>query len=65
MPRYFKRMEENNLNGPPLLSGVGVRPSRFLYQEFEEEMQNPLVTDSCGHKVALRFCGKHIFPNAL
>jgi len=38
VPRYFKQMEELNLNGPPLLSDLEFpKPYRLL--DFEREMQ--------------------------
>ncbi len=53
VPRYFKKMEELNLNGPPLLSELAY-PKPFSLPEFEEEMQEQnMIVD--GHTFALRF----------
>ncbi len=38
VPRYFRKMEEYNLNGPPLLSDLSY-PKPFSLEEFEDEMQ--------------------------
>ncbi len=47
VPRYFKKMEELNLNGPPLLSEMSY-PKPLSLLEFEEEMQeqNMIVIDT-------------------
>ncbi len=58
MPRYFKRMEEYNLNGPPLLSDMAY-PKPFSLLEFEEEIaeQNMIVIDT---RLPYAFAGSHI-----
>ena len=47
VPRYFRRMEEFNLNGPPLLCEISY-PKPLSLLEFEEEMQeqNMIVMDT-------------------
>ena len=62
VPRYFKKMEELNLNGPPLLSGLSY-PKPLSLLEFEEEMheQNMIVMDT---RLPYAFAGSHI-PNSL
>ena len=47
VPRYFRKMEEYNLNGPPLLSELAY-PKPFSLEDFEEEMHEPnmLVMDT-------------------
>jgi hydroxyacylglutathione hydrolase len=47
VPHYFKRMEEYNLNGPPLLSELAY-PKPLSLKEFEEEMaeQNMIAIDT-------------------
>jgi hydroxyacylglutathione hydrolase len=62
VPRYFKRMEELNLNGPQLLSELA-GPEPMLLQTFEEEMQeqNMVVIDT---RLPYGFAGSHI-PNSL
>ena len=52
-------MEENNLNGPPLLSGLS-DPKPFSLREFEEEMQESLVM-VMDTRMPYAFAG-HIFP---
>lgn len=37
VPRYFKRIEDFNLNGPPLLTEMSY-PKPMLLPAFEEEM---------------------------
>ena len=58
VPRYFKRMEEYNLNGPPLLSELAY-PKPLSLLEFEEEMaeQNMIVIDT---RLPYAFAGSHI-----
>ena len=58
VPRYFKRMEEYNLNGPPLLKEVEY-PKPLSLLEFEEEMaeQNMIVIDT---RLPYAFAGSHI-----
>jgi hydroxyacylglutathione hydrolase len=61
VPRYFKRMEEYNLNGSPPLSELAyTKPLSLL--EFEEEMaeQNMIVIDT---RLPYAFAGSHI-PNS-
>ena len=62
VPRYFKKMEELNLNGPPLLSELAY-PKPLSLLEFEEEMQeqNMIVMDT---RLPYAFAGSHI-PNSL
>ena len=62
VPRYFKKMEELNLNGPTLLSKLAY-PKPFSLSEFEEEMQeqNMLVIDT---RMPYAYAGSHI-PNSL
>ena len=58
VPRYFKKMEEYNLNGPPLLSNV-TYPKPLTLMEFEKEMaeQNMIVVDT---RLPYAFAGSHI-----
>jgi hydroxyacylglutathione hydrolase len=58
VPRYFKRMEELNLNGPQLLSELA-DPKPMLLQAFEEEMQyqGMIVIDT---RQPYSFAGSHI-----
>ncbi len=62
VPRYFKKMEELNLNGPPLLSELSY-PKPFSLLEFEEEMheQNMIIIDT---RLPYAFAGSHV-PNSL
>jgi hydroxyacylglutathione hydrolase len=62
VPRYFKRMEEYNLNGPPLLTTMAY-PKPMLLSAFDEEMQeqNMIVIDT---RLPYAFAGSHI-PNSL
>lgn len=62
VPRYFKKMEELNLNGPPLLSELSY-PKPLALPEFEEETleQNMIVIDT---RLPYAFAGAHI-PNSL
>ena len=62
VPRYFKKMEELNLNGPPLLSELSY-PKPLSLAEFEEEMQeqNMIVIDT---RLPYAFAGSHI-PGSL
>jgi hydroxyacylglutathione hydrolase len=62
VPRYFRKMEEYNLNGPPLLSELSY-PKPFSLEEFEEEIQEPivLVMDT---RLPYAYAGSHI-PNSL
>jgi hydroxyacylglutathione hydrolase len=62
VPRYFKTMEEYNLNGPPLLSELAY-PKSMSLTEFEEETQNPLVL-TVDTRLPYAFAGSHI-PNSL
>ena len=62
LPRYFKKMEEYNLNGPPLLSELAY-PKSMSLPEFEEEAQNPLVL-TVDTRLPYAFAGSHI-PNSL
>lgn len=62
VPRYFKRLEELNLNGPPLLSEISY-PKPFSLREFEEEMQeqNMIIIDT---RMPYAYAGSHI-PNSI
>jgi hydroxyacylglutathione hydrolase len=62
VPRYFKMMEQYNLNGPPLLSEMSF-PRPMSVDEFEDHMQEPnmLVVDT---RNAYAFAGSHI-PGSL
>jgi hydroxyacylglutathione hydrolase len=62
VPRYFKKMEEYNLNGAPLLSELAY-PKPLSLSKFEEEMQEPtvIVMDT---RLPYSFAGAHI-PNSL
>ena len=62
VPRYFKKMEEFNLNGPPLLSGLAF-PRAMSVADFEDHMQEPnmLVVDT---RNPYAFAGSHI-PGSL
>jgi hydroxyacylglutathione hydrolase len=62
VPRYFKKMEEYNLNGAPLLSEMSY-PKPFSLSEFEEEMSEPLVM-VMDTRLPYAFAGSHI-PNSL
>jgi hydroxyacylglutathione hydrolase len=62
VPRYFRKMEEYNLKGPPLLSELAF-PKPFSLADFEEEMheQNMLVMDT---RMPYAYAGTHI-PDSL
>ncbi len=62
VPRYFKKMEEYNLNGAPLLSELAY-PKPLSLEVFEEEMQeqNMIVIDT---RLPYAFAGSHI-PDSL
>ncbi len=62
VPRYFQNMEEHNQNGPPLLNKLAY-PKPLTLEEFEKEMQKPLVIvmDS---RLPYAYAGSHI-PNSL
>jgi hydroxyacylglutathione hydrolase len=62
VPRYFKKMEEYNLKGPPLLSNLSY-PKAMSLTEFEKEAQNPLVL-IIDTRLPYAFAGSHI-PKAL
>lgn len=62
VPRYFKKMEEYNLNGPPLLSELSY-PKPFSLKDFEEEMREPLVM-VIDTRMPYAYAGSHI-PNSL
>jgi hydroxyacylglutathione hydrolase len=62
VPRYFKKMEEYNLNGPPLLSELAY-PKSMSLSEFEEEAKNPIVL-TVDTRLPYAFAGSHI-PNSL
>jgi hydroxyacylglutathione hydrolase len=62
VPRYFKQIEELNLNGPPLLSELEFpKPYRLLDFEREMQEQSMIVVDT---RVPYAFAGSHI-PNSL
>ncbi len=62
VPRYFKKMEELNQNGPPLISELAY-PKPFSLARFEEEMefQGMIVIDT---RMPYAYAGSHI-PNSL
>ena len=62
VPRYFRKMEDYNLNGPTLLSELSY-PSALSLEAFEEEMQESkvIVMDT---RMPYAFAGSHI-PNSL
>lgn len=62
VPRYFKKMEEFNLNGPPLLTEMSY-PKPLSLLEFKEEMQeqNMIVIDT---RMPYAYAGSHI-PNSI
>lgn len=62
VPRYFKQMEEVNLNGPQLLSELSL-PKPYQLVDFEDEMQeqNMIAVDT---RLPYAFAGCHI-PNSL
>jgi hydroxyacylglutathione hydrolase len=55
-------MEEYNLNGPPLLSELSI-PKAFSLEDFEEELQDPLVM-AIDTRMPYAYAGSHI-PNSL
>jgi hydroxyacylglutathione hydrolase len=62
VPHYFRKMDELNVNGPPLLSEKSY-PKPLSLLEFEEEMheQNMIIMDT---RLPYAFAGSHI-PNSL
>ncbi len=62
VPRYFRKLEEYNQNGPPLLTERSY-PKPFSLQDFEEEMQEPLVM-VMDTRMPYAYAGSHI-PNSL
>lgn len=62
VPRYFRKLEEYNLNGPPLLKGL-MFPRPMSITHFEEHMQIPnmMVVDT---RMPYAFAGSHI-PGSL
>jgi hydroxyacylglutathione hydrolase len=62
VPRYFKKMEEYNLNGPPLIAELAY-PKPYSLDEFEKETQNPIVT-VIDTRLPYAFAGAHI-PDSL
>jgi len=60
VPLYFERMEEWNLAGPPLLSGLPV-PQALSAAQFAQEAENAVVLDLRSMEA---FAGAHI-PGAL
>ncbi len=62
VPRYFKKMEELNQNGPPLLAELAF-PRSLSLEAFEEDMQEPNMTVIDTRK-PYAFNGSHI-PGSL
>jgi len=62
VPPYFRKMEEYNLNGPPLLAELAL-PRAMSVTEFEEEMQEPNMT-VIDTRMPNAFAGSHI-PGSL
>ena len=62
VPKYFKKMEEYNQNGAPLLKELSY-PKPLSQSEFEEEARNELVT-IVDTRLPYAFAGSHI-PGAL
>jgi hydroxyacylglutathione hydrolase len=62
VPRYFRKMEELNQNGPPLLSGLAY-PKALSLETFEEELpeHNMTVMDT---RNTYAFAGAHV-PDSL
>ncbi len=62
VPKYFRRIEELNLNGPPLLKELAL-PKPLSLKEFEKTMQQPnvIVIDT---RMPYAYAGSHI-PDAL
>jgi hydroxyacylglutathione hydrolase len=58
IPKYFRRMEEINLNGPPLLRELSL-PKPLTLQEFEKEMRQPNVI-AIDTRMPNAFAGSHI-----
>jgi hydroxyacylglutathione hydrolase len=61
VPRYFRKMEEYNLNGPPLMTDL--YPKQLSLEAFEEEMQEPIVR-VIDTRQPYAYAGSHI-PNSL
>ena len=62
VPRYFRRMEEYNLNGPKLLTELaGPRP--FSLQDFDDEMRGSLVM-IMDTRMPYAYAGAHV-PGSL
>ena len=61
-PRYFHKMEEYNLNGPPLIAELSY-PSPLPLEDFEKEMavSKMLVLDT---RMSYAFAGSHV-PDSL
>lgn len=62
VPRYFKSVEELNLNGPPLLSDLSY-PKPLSLQVFEEEMQQHKMS-IIDTRMPYAYAGSHI-PGSL
>ena len=62
VPQYFQKMEEYNLDGPPLLNEMSY-PKPFSLAEFEEELQEPLVL-AIDTRLPYAYSGSHV-PNSL
>lgn len=62
VPQYFRKMEEYNINGPPLLSELAY-PKQFSLGAFEEEIQEPIVI-IMDTRTPYAYAGSHI-PNSL
>lgn len=58
VPNYFRKMEEYNLNGPPLLSELS-NPKHMSLSKFEDHLANPniLVVDT---RLPYGYAGSHI-----
>jgi hydroxyacylglutathione hydrolase len=62
VPRYFRKMEEYNLNGARLLSEQSY-PKPLSLDDFEDEMQEPIVM-VMDTRMPYAYAGSHI-PNSL
>ncbi len=58
VPKYFKKMEELNLNGPPLLSELAF-PKAMSLKDFEDHMKEPNMT-VVDTRNPYAFAGSHI-----
>jgi hydroxyacylglutathione hydrolase len=62
VPRYFRKMEEYNQNGPLLLSELSY-PKPLSLEAFEKEIEEPIVM-AVDTRLPYAFAGSHI-PNSL